>query len=211
VEAQLREGLASLGLHLDDEQVNQLLGYAALLEKWGKVYNLTALRGEGEVLTHHLLDSLSVISPLLRMVQPAPSRLLDVGSGGGLPGVAIAIACPQLFVDCVDAVAKKAAFIQQAAGTLALPNLRGIHSRVESMDATYGVIVSRAFASLADFVRLTAHLGAPGAVWMAMKGKYPEDEIAALPSGFEMFHVEQLQVPGLNAERCLLWLRRDGP
>jgi len=207
MEAQLRAGVRALALEVSDAQITQLLDYAALLQKWGRVYNLTAVRESGDVVTHHLLDSLAVVGPLRRMV-PSAGKLLDVGSGAGLPGVAIAITWPDVRVDCVDAVAKKAAFVQQVAGALKLPNLRGVHSRVESLPGTYDVVASRAFASLADFVGLTDARVAESGVWMAMKGKYPASEVAELPRKVAVFHVEQLQVPGLAAERCLVWLRR---
>ena len=125
-----------------------------------------------------------------------------------MPAVVIAIACPEIAVDAVDTVAKKAAFIQQAAATLRLPNLRGLHDRVERLHDGYRVVTSRAFASLADFVALSRGAPAENGVWMAMKGRYPAEEVAALPPDVELFHVEQLQVPGLDAERCVLWLRR---
>ena len=205
--ARLSEGAAALGVTLSDEQRGQLLDYLALLGKWNKVYNLTAVRDPAEMLTHHLLDSLSIIAPLRRHTRGQPARLLDVGSGGGLPGVVIAICCPEIQVSCVDAVAKKAAFVQQVAVALRLPNLRGVHARVEAVQDKFDVITSRAFASLADFTEWSAPALAEGAVWLAMKGKRPDDEIAALPPGVEVFHVDQLQVPGLGAERCLLWLR----
>ena len=205
--ARLSEGAAALGVTLSDEQLGQLLDYLTLLGKWNKVYNLTAVRDPAEMLTHHLLDSLSIIAPLRRHTRGQPTRLLDVGSGGGLPGVVIAICCPEIQVSCVDAVAKKAAFVQQVAVALRLPNLRGVHARVEAVQDKFDVITSRAFASLADFTQWSAPALAEGAVWLAMKGKRPDDEIAALPPGVEVFHVEQLQVPGLGAERCLLWLR----
>jgi 16S rRNA (guanine527-N7)-methyltransferase len=203
----LRTGLAQLGLALSEEQIAQLVGYSGLIQKWGRVYNLTAVREPGEILSHHLLDCLAVIGPLRRHTAGRPVRLLDVGSGAGLPGVVIAIVCPEIQVDCVDAVAKKAAFVQQAAVTLRLPNLRGLHARVEQLKDRYELITSRAFASLADFVSLSAGALAPAGIWLAMKGKYPTDEVAALPAKAEMFHVEQLEVPGLAAQRCLLWLR----
>jgi 16S rRNA (guanine527-N7)-methyltransferase len=206
-EVQLREGLATLGLAISDSQVDQLVQYTGLLQKWGKVYNLTALKSPGEILTHHLLDSLAVVKPLNSGVG-VPPRLLDVGSGAGLPGVVLAIAYPDLAVDCVDTVAKKVAFVQQAAGALRLPNLRGVHSRVETLCEQYPVITARAFASLPDFVQWSDAALAKGGTWMAMKGRFPADEVASLPPSVEMFHVEQLQVPGLDAERCLVWLRR---
>ena len=207
----LAEGATALGLNLSAAQHAQLLAYLDLLAKWNKVYNLTAVRDPAEMLTHHLLDSLAVIAPLVRHTQGEAARVLDVGSGGGLPGVVIAICCPEMSVACVDAVAKKAAFVQQAAGVLGLSNLRGVHARVESITEPYDVITSRAFATLADFTQWSAgSLGEDG-VWMAMKGKHPTDEIAALPPSVAVFHVEQLTVPGLNAERCLIWMRPAKP
>ena len=207
----LAEGATALGLNLSAAQHAQLLAYLDLLAKWNKVYNLTAVRDPAEMLTHHLLDSLAVIAPLVRHTQGGAARVLDVGSGGGLPGVVIAICCPEMSVACVDAVAKKAAFVQQAAGVLGLSNLRGVHARVESITEPYDVITSRAFATLADFTQWSAgSLGEDG-VWMAMKGKHPTDEMAGLPSSVAVFHVEQLTVPGLNAERCLIWMRPAKP
>jgi 16S rRNA (guanine527-N7)-methyltransferase len=135
-------------------------------------------------------------------------RLLDVGSGAGLPGVVIAICCPDVLVDCVDTVAKKVAFIRQVAVTLKLSNLRGVHARVESLTEKYDVISSRAFACLADFTRWSSNALADQGVWLAMKGKHPGDEIAALPQHVGVFHVEQLKVPGLEAERCIVWMRK---
>ena len=207
----LAEGATALGLNLAAAQHAQLLAYLDLLAKWNKVYNLTAVRDPAEMLTHHLLDSLAVIAPLVRHTQGGAARVLDVGSGGGLPGVVIAICCPEMSVACVDAVAKKAAFVQQAAGVLGLSNLRGMHARVESITEPYDVITSRAFATLADFTQWSAgSLGEDG-VWMAMKGKHPTDEMAGLPPSVAVFHVEQLTVPGLNAERCLIWMRPAKP
>ena len=202
----LEAAAQALGLALTPAQVDQLLAYLALLQKWNRVYNLTAVRDPAEMLTHHLIDSLSVIGPLLR--HGAPARLMDVGAGGGLPGVVIAICCPGTDVTCVDAVAKKATFIQQVAAELKLPNLHGVHSRVEQLKAEpFGVITSRAFASLLDFTALTRQHLADGAVWLAMKGQHPADEMAALPADVDVFHVEQLQVPGLDAQRCIVWMR----
>ncbi len=212
LEARLRAGLVALRLELNERQIALLLDYLEQIGKWNKVYNLTAVRDPAQMLTHHLLDSLAVISPLRRRVQGKPEgkaiKLLDVGSGAGLPGVVIAICCPEIQVDCVDTVAKKAAFIQQAALALKLPNLRGVHDRVENLTGPYDVIVSRAFASLVDFVALSGGALAEQGVWIAMKGKSPDEEVAALPSGVTVFHVEQLQVPELDADRCLVWLRR---
>ena len=208
LEAGLRDGLRELGLALSDIQVAQLLDYLGLIAKWTKVYNLTAVRDPQEMLTHHLLDSLATIGPLRRHTEGRAIRLLDVGSGAGLPGVVIAVCCPEIAVSCVDTVAKKAAFIQQVAATLKLPNLKGVHARVESLTGPFDVISSRAFASLADFVNWSGSALGQGGAWLAMKGKHPADEIAALPPAVQMFHVEQLAVPGLDAERCIVWLRR---
>lgn len=205
--APLREGVQALGLTLSDETQQQLLAFMALIQKWTRVYNLTAVRDPQEMLTHHLLDSLSALTPLLRHTAGQPARLLDVGSGGGLPGVVLAICRPEIQVTCVDAVGKKAAFIQQVAVALRLPNLRGLHARVESVQEPYDVVCSRAFASLKDFTQWSHSALAEGGVWMAMKGKIPSDEMAQLPSGVEVFHVEPLTVPSLDAERCMLWLR----
>ena len=210
-EAALRQGLGALQLSLSDRQVSSLLDYLLLIAKWTKVYNLTAVRDPVEMMTHHLLDSLAAVAPLQRHFSQAglksASRLLDVGSGAGLPGVVIAICCPTVAVTCVDTVSKKAAFIKQAALALSLPNLTGLHARVESIDQPFDVICSRAFASLSDFTQWSGGALAPGGVWMAMKGKHPAEELAGLPARVEVFHVEQLQVPGLGAERCLVWMR----
>ncbi len=189
-------------------QIEQMVAYMGMMSQWGRTYNLTAVRDPSEMLRLHLLDSLVVRAPLWAHLQGKPAAVLDVGSGGGLPGVVLAITMPQVEVVCVDAVAKKTAFVRQVAAELRLPNLKAEHSRVEALKPKpWQVITSRAFASLVDFVQLTEGLLAPGGVWMAMKGKHPEDEIAALPAHVEVFHVEQLAVPGLDAERCLVWMR----
>jgi 16S rRNA (guanine527-N7)-methyltransferase len=210
-EQELRAGLKALQLELSDAQVISLLDFLDLIGKWTKVYNLTAVRDPAEMMTHHLLDSLSAIRPLSRHLQKAGleqgASLLDVGSGAGLPGVVIAICCPAVTVTCVDTVAKKAAFIKQVALALKLPNLTGLHARVETIAQPFDVICSRAFASLHDFTQWSAGALSPQGVWMAMKGKHPAEEIAALPAGVEVFHVEQLAVPGLAAERCMVWMR----
>ncbi len=207
LEAGLRAGAQALGLVLSDEQTQRLLDYTALIQKWNKVYNLTALRDPSDMLTHHLLDSLTAIAPLSRHTRGQATKVLDVGSGGGLPGVVLAICMPELNVSCVDTVAKKAAFVQQVAVSLKLPNLRGIHARVESLTDPHQVICSRAFASLPDFVTWSRPALAEGGVWMAMKGKHPQDEIDALPADVKVFHVEPLTVPGLDVERCMVWMR----
>ena len=157
------------------------------------------------MLSHHLADCLALVPPLK---QRQPKRVLDVGSGGGLPGVVIAALLPQCDVTCVDSVGKKTAFVRQVAGSLRLPNLHAIHNRVETLRVpTFDLITSRAFASLANFAALTAKHLSPQGVWVAMKGKTPADEIAALPRTIDVFHVEQLIVPGLDAQRCLVWMQ----
>lgn len=210
----LQKGLDGLGLDVSAEQQAQLLAYMDLIGKWTKVYNLTAVRDANEMLTYHLLDSLAVVAPLRREVaklvlpegQPQ-LRMLDVGAGAGLPGIVIAITCPEISVTCVDTVAKKAAFIQQVSATLKLPNLKGLHARVESLTQPYDVVCSRAFASLLDFTNWSQSALASHGVWMAMKGKHPDQELAVVPESVKVFHVEQLQVPGLDAERCIIWMR----
>ncbi|MBS0408089.1 MAG: 16S rRNA (guanine(527)-N(7))-methyltransferase RsmG [Proteobacteria bacterium] len=207
----LGQGAAALGLTLDGVQQGRLMAYLDLLSKWNRVYNLTAVRDPAQMLTHHLLDSLAVIGPLRRHTQGAAANLLDVGSGGGLPGVVIALCCPELSVCCVDTVAKKASFIQHAAGALGLNNLRGVHARVESVEERFDVVTSRAFASLADFVAGSRQALGEQGVWMAMKGKRPDEEMVVLPPFARVFHVEPLTVPGLDAERCLVWMRPATP
>ena len=198
---------ATLGVPLDEQGAGRLLRFLDLLQRWNVTYNLTAIRDPQDMLVQHLFDCLAVIAPLRRAL-PTGGRLLDVGSGGGLPGVVIAALCRNIQVTCVDTVGKKAAFIRQASAELGLPNLRAEHARVEALKlAPFDVITARAFASLADLVRLTRHLLTPAAVWMAMKGKRPDDEIAQLPPDVDVFHVEQLAVPGMAAERCLVWIR----
>jgi 16S rRNA (guanine527-N7)-methyltransferase len=197
-----------LQLELPHGAVERLLAFADLLRRWNSTYNLTAVRDPDEMLVQHLFDCLAVVAPLGRELPKRSARLLDVGSGGGLPGVVLAVLMPDLDVTCVDTVGKKAAFIRQAAVELGLQNLHAEHSRVEALRAAaFDVVSARAFASLGDFTRLTRqHLAEAGA-WMAMKGKRPDDEIAALPADIEVFHVEPLKVPDLDADRCLVWMR----
>ncbi|MBI3380565.1 MAG: 16S rRNA (guanine(527)-N(7))-methyltransferase RsmG [Aquabacterium sp.] len=213
--AQLTLPVAGVGA----EQVQKLAAYMVMLAHWNSTFNLTALRDPQDMLTHHLTDCLAVLAPLARHLDTVragraadagPIKLLDVGSGGGLPGVVLAICCPDVQVSCVDTVGKKAAFIRQVAAELRLPNLRGEHARVEQLKGRYDLITSRAFASLVDFVSLTRAILAEGAEWMAMKGKHPDEELAQLPADIDVFHVEQLQVPGLDADRCLVWMRPQG-
>jgi 16S rRNA (guanine527-N7)-methyltransferase len=207
----LQAAADQLQLELSDDAAQRLLAFVDLLRRWNGTYNLTAVRDPDEMLVQHLFDCLAVVAPLSRQLRKRPARLLDVGSGGGLPGVVLAALMPELDVTCVDTVGKKAAFIRQAGVELGLRNLRAEHNRVETLRAEpFDVVSSRAFASLTDFVRLThRHLGESG-VWMAMKGKRPDDEIAALPADVHVFHVEPLNVPEMDAERCLVWLRPIG-
>lgn len=200
---------ARLGVGLTAAQGDLLMAYLELLQRWNATYNLTSIREPRQMLTQHLADCLAVIGPLRRHLgDGAGRRLLDVGSGGGLPGVVIAALQPALQVTCVDTVGKKAAFVRQAAGELGLSNLRAEHARVEQLSAQpFDVVASRAFAALADFVALSQRQLSPQGVWMAMKGKTPTEELAALPPQVEVFHVEPLAVPDLNAERCLVWMR----
>ncbi|WP_377158814.1 16S rRNA (guanine(527)-N(7))-methyltransferase RsmG [Roseateles sp. UC29_93] len=209
--SRLATAAETLGLALTDEQLDRLIAYLDLLSKWNKVYNLTAVRDPQAMLTQHLVDSLSLIPPLRRHAAGEPLRLMDVGSGGGLPGVVIAICDATIDVTCVDTVGKKAFFIAQVAAEIGLPNLHAEHSRVEQLKtAPFDVITSRAFASLADFTEWTRMHLKPGAVWAAMKGQHPTEELAELAQrapDLSVFHVEQLNVPGLDAQRCLLWIR----
>ena len=216
--AALDSAAASLGLILEDDAKLRLLKYLTLLRKWNRVYNLTAVRDPAEMVTHHLFDSLAVVAPLNReldraaALREAPVRLLDVGSGAGLPGVVIAIACPGVTVTCVDAVAKKSAFVRQVAAELGLVNLRAAHDRVESLhlrsDDRFDVIVARAFAALGKLVDLSDSALAAHGIWLAMKARPPMEEIAALPPTIEVFHVEQVAVPQWDAQRCIVWMRR---
>jgi len=204
----LAQGAAALDIAADDAQIDTLLAYLDLLGKWNRVYNLTAVRDRSQMVAQHLLDCLTVVAPLSRWSRGQRRRVLDVGSGAGLPGLVIAVLLPALDVTCIDAVGKKASFVRQAAAELGLRNVHAVHGRVESLaDSQFDIVVSRAFASLVEFTSLTRHLLAPGGVWLAMKGKLPTDEIASLPGGVEMFHVEHVKVPGLDAERCLVWMR----
>jgi 16S rRNA (guanine527-N7)-methyltransferase len=200
-----------LGIRATADQIRLLLGYTDLLQRWNETYNLTAVRDRSAMLTLHLADCLAALPPLSRHLASSgvsAARLFDVGSGGGLPGALFAILLPALAVTCIDTVGKKAAFVRQVAGALALPNLHSLHGRVEACPSPpFDVITSRAFASLSEFTRLTRGHLAPGGVWMAMKGKPPHEEIEALPGSVEVFHVEQLHVPGMDAERCLVWMK----
>lgn len=208
----VRSQVRDLGLDLDDTQASQLLRLVGLLQHWNAAYNLTAVREPGAMWRQHVLDCLAAVPPVQRWLaahvpHDRPARVLDVGSGGGLPGLVWAVALPGVDITCLDAVGKKVAFVRQAAGALALPRVQAVHARAERWSGgPFDLIASRAFASLADFTGCTAHLLAPGGCWVAMKGRQPDDELRALGDDRQVFHVEQLQVPELAAERCLVWM-----
>ncbi|MBP5985812.1 MAG: 16S rRNA (guanine(527)-N(7))-methyltransferase RsmG [Azonexus sp.] len=197
----LSTGLAELGIALSEEAQGRLLAFRDLLLKWNKTYNLTALRDPEQAISHHLLDSLAVLPHV------GPGPLLDVGSGGGLPGIPLAIARPDLAVSMVDTVQKKTTFLQQAVIELGLKNVTVHHARVEEMQGSYAQISSRAFAELCLFVSLTRHLLAPDGRWLAMKGVRPDDELKALPADITVEAIIPLTVPGLDAERHLIILK----
>jgi 16S rRNA (guanine527-N7)-methyltransferase len=205
-EQQLKQGLAALGIDLPQAAQEKLLAYAALLYKWNKTFSLTAMREQDKAVSHHLLDSLSVL-PFV-----PEGNLLDVGSGGGMPGIPLAIARPDLRVTLLDSNSKKAAFLQQAAIELALPNISVHCGRVEQYHPALGfaAITSRAFSELADFVSLTGHLLLPGGIWLAMKGQRPEDELARLSKDVVVVEVPRLVVPGVDGERHLVVLSQAG-
>ncbi|HEY9102000.1 16S rRNA (guanine(527)-N(7))-methyltransferase RsmG [Chitinimonas sp.] len=203
-EAQLRDGLQAMGLSLDDATVGRLLAYLGLLLKWNKTYSLTAITEPERMVSHHLLDSLAALAPVAAR---QPQRLLDVGSGGGQPGIPFAIVRPDWQITLLDSNHKKTAFLQQAVIELGLKQVKVVCDRVENVAAEggYDLITSRAFADLADFARLTRHLLAPKGVWAALKGVQPFEEIAALPADVQQ-RIEPLTVPGLGAERCIVWM-----
>jgi 16S rRNA (guanine527-N7)-methyltransferase len=206
VKPQIEDLCRALALPAKEVQVAAAADFLGLLAHWNSVYNLTSVREAGAMLTQHLADCLAVVPSI--EAHRVQGRVLDVGSGGGLPGVVLAIFMPHLQVCCVDAVGKKAAFIRQVAGVLRLGNLSAVHGRVEDLRGpSFDLVISRAFATLDKFVRLTEGAARPGGLWLAMKGRVPDDEINALPDRVEVFHVEHLQVPGLDAQRCLIWMR----
>lgn len=200
----LQSGLKEMGLDLSGEQQDKLLAYVEMLKKWNKTYNLTALRDESQIISHHLLDSLT-LPPYLEGAQ----TMLDVGSGGGQPGIPAAVCRPDLQITLLDANTKKTSFLQQAAIELELENVRVVSGRVEAVQGLRAdVITSRAFAELADFVNWTAHLLQDGGCWAAMKGVYPAAEIDRLPDSVCVERVDKIRVPQLNAERHMVILRK---
>ena len=202
--ALLRQGIADLGLALPQSATGRLLDYLALLAKWNRVYNLTAIREETQWVSLHLLDSLVVVPHL------PPGRIVDVGSGAGLPGIPIALACPDRQVTLLDSNQKKGAFLTQASTELALANVKVVVERAESYhpDTTYDVVISRAFSSIADFIKIAGHLCRAGGLLAAMKGARPDAEIAQLPGSWTAETIIPLHVPGLGAQRHLVTLRR---
>jgi len=202
VEAVLDEGVGRLGLALEGTQRERLLAFLALLAKWNRAYNLTAVRAPGEMVVRHLLDSLSLLPHL------SGGRVLDVGSGGGLPGIPLAIAAPQRCFTLLDSNSKKTRFLIQAAAELGLENLSVVHSRVESYRPPhlFDTITARAYATLAELLESAGHLLAAGGRVLAMKGAYPAEELAAVPPPFRVVEVVRLEVPGLEAERHLVAL-----
>jgi 16S rRNA (guanine527-N7)-methyltransferase len=197
-----------MGVALSAEQARQLAEYSRLLVRWNAVHNLTAIRSAKAIESHHLLDSLAVV-PLLRALAGKPNaRLLDVGSGGGLPGIPIAVACEGLQVTLLDALKKRCAFLTQVRLELRLANVEVVHARVEQWQAApFDLIVSRAFSSLPDFVRLTHHLLCAEGAWLAMKGPAVEREEINLPPGVAISDIVRVDVPGLNETRNLVVLR----
>jgi 16S rRNA (guanine527-N7)-methyltransferase len=201
---ELSRGAEQLGVNLSESQHSQLLAYLALLIKWNKAYNLTAVRDPDEMVSRHLLDSLSVV-PFI-----AGERWLDVGSGGGMPGIPLAILFPDMNITVLDSNGKKTRFLTQVKLELKLDNLEVIHSRVEAFQPAlpFTGIVSRAFSSLEDFTNWTRHLGDSNTQWLAMKGLHPADELVALPTDFHLDSAQALTVPGCQGQRHLLILRR---
>lgn len=208
--SEIRAAAELAPLSLSDRQADQLVTYVDLLERWNATYNLTAIREPRRIVTHHLADCFAAVAPLRREARELPSpSVLDVGSGAGLPGIIFGVMNPQWRVTCIDSVGKKAAFIRQAAADLGLTQVEALHARVESTDRTHDIIVARAFSSVANLISTTEHALAGGGFWLAMKGRRPNDELEALDPSKWTFHVEQIDVPSISAERCLVWIRRS--
>jgi 16S rRNA (guanine527-N7)-methyltransferase len=211
LDARLNAAARQMGVALDDGQRDRMLRFVDLLDHWTATYNVSGIRGAGPILQRHVIDCLALVPSLTRWSNGHPLSVLDVGSGAGLPGLIVAIARPDWTVTTIDAVFKKVAFVRQAIGELGLANANALHGRVELLapGSGFNVIVSRAYSNLEDFTASTrSHLASDG-VWVAMKGTSPDQEIEALQSGRSMFHVEPLHVPGLEADRCLVWIRAN--
>ncbi|HEX7385872.1 MAG TPA: 16S rRNA (guanine(527)-N(7))-methyltransferase RsmG [Castellaniella sp.] len=205
----LASALRELGMEGDEPRIPALLHYLAELERWNRAYNLTAVRDPSQMLVQHVFDSLSVVPELRAFALGRVLHVADIGSGGGLPGIILGICEPQWTVVCVDAVGKKTAFIRQAAGVLALPHVKAVHARAETLDSLQAdVVISRAFASLEDFIHVASHHCAPTGRLFAMKGQFPQEEQRALESDtpWRVLRTLPLQVPEMNAHRCLLEL-----
>lgn len=198
-------GLSVLGLAVDETAVERLLAYIELLERWNATYNLTAVRDPGEMVTRHLLDSLAV-APHVR-----GTKLADLGSGAGLPGIPLAIVAPERDVLLVDSNGKKARFLREAVRRLELARVAVAESRAENVRGSFDCITSRAFASLAEMLAAGGHLLASDGTWLALKGRFPQDELAAVPAEFRVEDVIELRVPGLDADRHLVVIRRQPP
>jgi len=217
MESRLADAARALGIALLPQQSQALLAYVAQMQRWNRTYNLTAIRDPEQMLVQHVFDSLSIVKPLRQALAgdnvPAGATIVDVGSGGGLPGVVLAVMEPAWQVHCVDAVEKKTAFVRQMAGALRLSNLHAVHARVETLAPFNAqVVVSRAFASLKDFASLAGVHVAPDGWLLAMKGREPDDEILALESHtpWRVARIDRLDVPELDAQRCVVWMSRQG-
>lgn len=210
----LNAAAKALDLSFESEQIEKLLTYLKQMQRWNKTYNLTALRDPDLMLVQHVFDSLSVIAPIQKIADTRKTpnfKIVDVGSGGGLPGVVLAAKCSTWNIHCVDAVEKKMAFVRQMSAVLTLPNLHAHHLRIEQADSFQAdIVISRAFSSLIDFVKLSEKHVLPAGQMLAMKGKKPLDEIAELEEQTEwkVKHIQELNVPELNAERCLVYLTK---
>ena len=206
----LSAALSALGLEAEAHDRERVVAYLSLLQRWNAVHNLSATRDTAGLLGQHIIDCLAIVPSLRRHAGNSALRVLDAGTGAGLPAVVLAIMNPKWSVTAVDSVAKKIAFLRHVSGELGLSNLRPCHARLEDMSATdlrFDVVTSRALGTLSQLIEHTKHLIEPAGIWAAMKGKPPEEEFSRLPPDCQLFHVEPLIVPELDAQRCLVWLR----
>lgn len=208
----LAEKALALGFALTKDQTTAVFRYVELLKRWNRVFNLSAIKNSKDIWTHHIFDSMAALAILRKADFEEPS-VVDVGSGGGVPGVIWALIRPDWKITCVDAVGKKIAFIQQVVSEIPnlSGNLQGVHARIETHSGQYDVVTSRAFSSLTTFTQCTRHLLKRNSIWFALKGRYPTTEIAELPTSIDVFHVEQVQVPNLFEQRCVVWMRPRTP